>query len=828
MTVLRDYAASVTQPTLGDGLGQTGAPYDEVARPDGSLRPAWKRLAADAVDLTLPQLARVGDEISRLLSDEGVTYTPPGSDQQAWRLDPVPLVISAEEWTTLEKGLAQRAELLNAILIDLYGAQRLLSGGVLPPSVVFGHSGFLRGLARASARNQRPLVVSATDLGRTSSGEWQVIADRAQAPSGIGYAMENRRVLSRVLPVAYREAGLHRLSPFFQALRVALIEAAPHGLDNPRVVVLSPGPGSETAYDQAFIAATLGFPLVEGSDLVTRDGAVWMRVLGRLERVDVILRRVDAEWSDPLELRGESRLGVTGLTEAVRRGNVTIVNGLGSGVLENPALLPFMSAMCEQLLDEPLRLSAVPTVWAGTPAGLTQVLDRIDELRIRRIDPPFRLDDLTRSELEAAIRAEPHLFVGQDIPAVSISPTLDEGALRPHTVELRAFTLRYGSSYRPMIGGLASATPIGETREDLGVSKDVWVLKETPDEPDQGLLDVLPVTNVRAPVTPVPRVLDDLFWLGRYSERIEDMLRLVIVTHALAEDFQGRPFSSGGRTLAVVAEAMRSFSATPFDPLDYESDLRSMLLDGRRSGSVAQTVNRLKQIAQSVRDQVSPDLFRIFGAMDRARGALAANPHGWQIGESAGRMLTDILALHGVTTNMVRDEGWHLMQIGRGIERGLQLCLLGGPTLTVRRGIDIDRDVNTAVLQAAESAVTHRRRYRGVVRGGTVLDLLLLDDANPRSLVFCLREIDQSLAALPGSTGSTRPERLVDDLLEELDRLDIAALTTIDGEQRPNLARFMNATAQQLMRLSDAVAEVHFATGPSQRILGFEMAGDDV
>jgi len=277
-----------------------------------------------------------------------------------------------------------------------------------------------------------------------------------------------------------------------------------------------------------------------------------------------------------------------------------------------------------------------------------------------------------------------------------------------------------------------------------------------------------------------------------------------------------------------VAEALRSLSPTPFDPAEYESDLRSLLLDARRSGSVAQTLSRLKEIAQSVRDQVSADLFRVFGAMDRARGALAANPHGWQIGESAGRMLTDILALHGVTGNMVRDEGWHLMEIGRGIERGLQLCHLVGPTLSVRRGIDIDRDVSSAVLQAAESAVTHRRRYRGVVRGATVLDLLLLDEENPRSLLFNLMAIDGHLAELPGSTGSTRPERLVDDLLEELGRLDIGALMAIDGENRPNLARFAQAAAQQLMRLSDAVAEVHFAVGPSQRLLGFSMDGDAV
>lgn len=821
MTVLRDYAASVTQPPLAEST----TPYDEVATAEGTLRPAWKRIAAEAVDITVPQLDRAGREIARLLSDEGVVYTPPGGEQRPWRLDPVPLVLGHDEWSVLEKGLAQRAELLNAILVDLHGPQTLLSSGTLPPSIVFGHSEYLRE-ARADAH--QPLLITGTDLGRTPTGEWQVIADRAQAPSGMGFAMENRRALSRVLPVAYREAGLHRLSPFFSVLRAALMEAAPHGLENPRVVVLSPGPMSETAYDQSFIAATLGFPLVEGSDLVTREGAVWMRVLGRLERVDVIVRRVDAQWSDPLELRGESRLGVPGLAEAARRGNVTIVNGLGAGVLENAALLPFMSAMCEQLLDEPLRLSGVPTVWAGTSEGRDQVLDRLDELTVRRIDPPFEVDGWSRAELEAAIHAEPHRFVGQEVGGVSIAPTLDQGTLRPHAITLRTFTLRRGSSYRPMVGGLATAAPVGSVPGATGISKDVWVLKESPDDPDQGLGDVPRVSSASATLTPVPRVLDDLFWLGRYAERAEDTLRLAIVTHELAEDFRGRPFSSGGRTLAVVSGTLRSLSPWAGDPDDHDGDLRSLLLDSHRPGSLAQTVVRLKEIAQSLRDQLSPDVYRIFGAMDRARGALGANPHGWQIGESAGRMLTDVLALHGITGNMVRDEGWHLMEIGRAIERCLQLCQLIGPTLSVRRGLDVDRDVQSAVLQAAESAVTHRRRYRGVVRGASVLDLLLVDRTNPRSLAFSLHAIEASLAMLPGAGGSTRPARLVDDLLEEIERLDVMALMAIDGENRPNFSRFAQATAQQLMRLSDAVSEVHFDVGPSQHLMDLAISDGEL
>ncbi|AXT85429.1 hypothetical protein C6I20_09665 [Aeromicrobium sp. A1-2] len=813
MTALRDYSAAVTQPTLSDGPAR----YDEVVAPDGSLRPGWKMLAESAVQLTEGDLRRVGGDIERFLANDGVTYTPPEQSSGPWRLDPFPLIIGAAEWAPLAVGLAQRTELLNAILVDLYGPQRLLSSGVLPPSVVFGHEGFLRVSARASAHDPRPLLLAAADLGRNTAGEWQVLADRAQAPSGIGYAMENRRVISRVLPELYRQAGLHRMAPFFQALRSTLIESAPNDSPNPRVVVLSPGTQSETAYDQAFVASSLGFPLVEGSDLVMRDGAVWMRVFDRLERVDVILRRVDAAWSDALELRKNSQLGVAGLSEAVRRGTVRVVNGLGAGVLENPGLLPFMSAMCEMLLDEPLRLPSVQTYWTGDPRSRAYVLEHLDDLIVRSIDHPDDLGDRPVDQVRAAILAAPHRYVGQEPLALSQSPTLHARGVRPRVLTLRSFTLRYGSTYRPLVGGLATVFEAGLPAS----SKDVWVLKDSPDDPDQGLTEVLPVTNVRAPAAMVPRVLEDMFWFGRYAERAEDMLRLVLTAHASADDFGSRPRSAGGASLAVLMGAIARLAGSPDDPDRFDDNFRSLLLDAHRAGSVAQSVSALRETAQSMRDQFSPDTWQAFGSTDRAASALVSYHYSHQVAESAGRMLTGVLSLQGVTANMMRDPGWHLIGAGRAIERGLQLCHLLRSTTTVRRGIDVDRDLNNAVLAAAESAVTHRRRYRGYVRLAGVLELLLTDADNPRSLAFGIGELREHLAAMPGSTGSTRPERLLDDLAEELDRADIAALTAIEGENRPNLERFLDGYVGQLTRFADAVGHVHFAASPTARSFGF-------
>lgn len=813
MTALGDYAAAVNQPAL---TGDVSTRYDEVIAPDGSLRPAWASMAQSAVQLTESELRRVEGDIERFLSNDGVTYTPPDRSPEPWRLDPVPLVLGAEEWAPLEMGLAQRTELLNAILVDLYGPQTLLSSGVLPPAIVLGHSGFLRVAARASAHDPQPLLIAAADLGRTAAGEWQVLADRAQAPSGIGFAMENRRVISRVMPELYRRAGLHRMAPFFQALRATLIEAGPEDRPNPRVVVLSPGTHSETAYDQAFVASSLGFPLVEGSDLTMREGAVWMRVFGRLERVDVILRRVDAAWSDALELRKDSQLGVAGLSEAVRRGTVRVVNGLGAGVLENPALMPYLSQLCEVLLDEPLRLPSVKTWWCGEERSREQVLDRVGELSIRAIDQPDDLGLLPADRVREMIRAEPHRYVGQETVPLSQSPTLQARGVRPMALSLRTFTMRYGSGYRPLVGGLANVYD----GVDPASSKDVWVLKESPEAPDQGLADVLPLTNVRAPAAMVPRILEDMFWLGRYGERAEDMLRLVITAHGVAQDFRNRPYSAGGAGLAVLMDVIERLAGRSTTD-DHDERFRSVLLDPHRPGSVAQSISALRDAALSVRDQLSPDTWHAFGSTDRAAAALRSHPYSHQISESAGRMLTGILALHGVTSNMMRDPGWHMIGLGRSVERGLQLTRLLRSAATVRRGLDVDREVLTAVLTAAESGVTHQRRYRGYVRVAGVLELMLLDAENPRSLAFGHDRMREHLAALPESSGASRPERLLEDLVEELDRVDVSALTAIEGERRPNLERFLENYLDGLTRFADSVGQVHFAPAPVPRVFGF-------
>jgi uncharacterized alpha-E superfamily protein len=493
-------------------------------------------------------------------------------------------------------------------------------------------------------------------------------------------------------------------------------------------------------------------------------------------------------------------------------------------VLENPGLMPFLPAACEALLGEPLRLASAPTWWCGEPEGLDLVLDRMgdagDGLVVRPIDGPAdALLDLDVAEVRERVLAAPYRFVGQERLALSQAPVWTRGAARPAPVTLRTFTLRYGSAYRPLVGGLANGW------DDAGspTSMDVWVLKASPGDADQGLPGVLPMTSARSMPTTVPRVLEDMFWFGRYAERVEDLLRTVLSTHALADDFRTRPRSTGGASLSVMLGALHRLTGPPApggDPGDLDADFRSILLDPARSGGVTHGLDGLRDALRGVRDQLSPDTWRAFGTTDRAADALRGNPHSHQVAESAGRMLTGILSLQGVTASMIRDAGWHAIGLGRSLERALQVGHLLAATTTERRGIDVDREILNAVLVSAESAVTHRRRYRGYVRPTGVLELLLMDPANPRSVVFALTEARTHLAGLPGSTGSSRPERLLEDLLADLAATEVAALVTIGGVDRPNLTHFLDGFLVSLGRIADAVAEVHLASGPAPRQLG--------
>src|SRR5271163_1837576 len=494
--LLAGYRAARAQETLFDlrtpGLAGPVIGYDEFVDAAGNVRPAWTELADAVGERGRAGLNRLRSAVHQLVDNDDITYTgiDPGSapavddgvEPRPWHLDSLPLLVSAADWDVLEAGLVQRSRVLNAVLADLYGPRRSLTDGVLPPELLFAHPGYVRAASGIEVPGHHQLFMHACDVSRLPDGTFQVNADWTQAPSGAGYALADRRVVAHAMPDLYENVAPRPTTPFAQALRLALIDAAPDGVQDPVVVVLSPGIFSETAFDQAYLATLLGFPMVESADLVVRDGKVWMRSLGTLKRVDVVFRRVDAVYADPLDLRADSRLGVVGLVEAQHRGTVTVVNTLGSGILESPGLLRFLPELAEQLLGEAPLLDTAPVYWGGIASERSHLLANLSSLLIKStvggetlVGPVLSAAQL--SELATHIENMPCQWVGQELPQFSSAPTDHAGVLSSAGIGMRLFTVAQRGGYAPMIGGVGYVLAPGTAAYTLTTvaAKDVWV-----------------------------------------------------------------------------------------------------------------------------------------------------------------------------------------------------------------------------------------------------------------------------------------------------------------------------------------------------------------
>jgi len=812
------------------------------ARADGP----WHWLPPDATAPTDEELRRARADAESLLADHGVTY---GAEDEhgPWRLDPAPVVVDEDEWARLEAGLVQRAELLDALLTDLYGARRLLTDSLLPPTSVVAHPGFLRAVDGVRLRGGRELVLAATDLARGDDGGWFALVDRTQAPSGAGYAMEGRRVVAHVLAGLYRQTPIQRLGPFFRALRHTLYDVAPPSADEPRVALLTPGPGSEMAFDQAYLASMLGLPLVEGSDQVVREGRLWMRAIGGAEPVDVLLRRVDAPWCDPLDLRTGSRLGAPGLVRAVRAGTLSVVNPLGSGVLENPAVLAYLPRLARTVLDQDLLLPSAPTWWCGEPAGLSHVLAHLAELVLL---PPSRedravlgwtLDADERAALAAQIAAQPWRWSGQErVGGGAVLDVTARGTQRGTGVGvLRTFAVAHRGTYTVMAGGLARVADGPVVSSAAGaVAKDVWVLTAQAD-PTPEPADVAGTGAVarRGPVGISPRTAENLFWLGRYAERAEDQARDLRVVVDRWDDFHGRPRSSGGRALAVLVAALHDPGAPGPGP-----SLRDLALDRSRAQSVAGAVRGIGTAAAAVRDQLSTDTFGPLARIERALRAERARlrvpePDALDLGAAAprpgaaataglrpvlDRTLEGLLAIAGIVAEgLVRDAGWRLLDAGRRIERAQHVVASLQRTLVDLLPRPVEAHVVDSIVLAHDSSITFRRRYADDAGVPAVLDLLVVDPTNPRSLAFQLARLQEALAGVPVRSRSTEQrDRLLTDVVDLVAELDPVAVSVPDADgRRTRLAELLESMQWRLLAVADEVEAVHFARPAQARAL---------
>jgi uncharacterized circularly permuted ATP-grasp superfamily protein/uncharacterized alpha-E superfamily protein len=839
-------------PLLSDGYFQTPDVYDEMCGAPGILRPHWDKFIHSLSALGDQELTRRWQTAKHRIRENGVTYNvygdPLGMDRP-WNLDAIPLVLQPSEWSQLEAGLIQRARLLNLILADLYGPQRLLHGGQIPAALVFANPGFWRPCHGVRVIGDTYLHLVAVDLARGPAGDWWVISDRSQAPSGAGYSLENRIVMAETFPDLFREFRVKRLASFFRSFRENLLRLSPMAPTNPRVVLLTPGPFNETYFEHSYLARYLGFTLVQGGDLTVRDNRVFVKTLEGLKQVDVILRRVDDGFCDPIELRSDSYLGVAGLLQAVRAGNVTVANALGSGLIETCAFMPFFAGLSRRMLGEELKLPTAATWWCGQPQALRYVLDNLDSLVIKPafpskgMEPVFggKLGREARSRLVEQIKESPEEFAGQELLNLSTIPAWSEQHdLSPRRVVLRVYLAAKGDSWVVIPGGLARISPSIDTpvvsMQRGGGSKDTWVLSDKPVDTFslQRPRDV-PVELSRGVVNDLPsRAADHFFWLGRYAERSEHLARMLRCMLIRLTGQLGTSERPEWESLMKISECLESPHARlskdepeshPDLPRDLEQEILSRIFEEQRSDSLTATLNRAGRSAAQVRDRLSSDLLRVvnqFGSLTRGADNLA-----WgyvSVGDALAVLngcIGTLASLRGIEMeNMTRGPGWHFLGIGRRLERSVHLVKLF-------RTIIVPLTPQTwpaleMLLEVADSSMAYRARYFTILQPAPALDLLMNEEVNPRSLAFQVKDLSahcQSLSSMPSGAGwpTVKQERL-EEAASNLFHADVRKLCEpAGGAARGRLDELLVVFEAALPALSNAITHAYFSHAEPER-----------
>lgn len=785
--------------------------YDELLDRAGNVRPHWRPLV-DALAGAGPESLRRGAELARrLIVENGVTYNvyadPQGRDRP-WVLDPLPILFTAEEWREIELGVLQRARLYDALLTDLYGPQQLVAEGVVPAELPFGHPNFLAPVQGLKPCGGRWLNIYAVDISRSADGRWWALDDRTQAPSGLGYALENRQIVSRVFPELLHDLGVQPLSGFFAALRENLLRHSPEG-ENPMAVVLTPGSFNETYFEHAYLARQLGMPLVEGNDLTVRGDTLYLKTLGGLRRVHAVLRRLDDDFCDPVELRADSALGVPGLLSVVRAGRVVISNALGSGVLESAAWTGFMPGAARRLLGEELRLSSVATWWCGEKAALDYVVDHIERLVVKSTYPNQRFPVVFGRDLSAAqrqalidrIRDRPYAYVAQERLAFSQAPVwrnADAQGFAARALGIRVYAIATETGFRVMPGGLAR---IASDAADIvsmqhgGGSKDVWVLSADRRAQEEAVAP--PPLRSYARHDDLPsRLAENLFWLGRYSERCEAKARLLRAT-------------MGARANPLVwlhaQAACRNFMsvAKPLDPANPSFEELNPV-------AIASDLQRLGWCAAQARSRLSAENWRVVSVLQRQFQEAAErrlDPR-----EILDALLLSLAALAGFAMDdMTQDDGWRLMMIGRRLERLQFLAELLG--LRLKSGAIPSQAELEWLLDIGDSTITYRTRYLASPRLGPTIDLLVFDPTNPRALAFQWQDIQLALVRVAASLGGV-PD---DGLAQAVAQVQEMELSALDGDSpraeraRSALALQLDALAQAAGSLSDRLSLKHFS-----------------
>lgn len=829
--------------------------YDEVLKSNMTINPNWETLLNNVSEIGLDTLKDRQSDLDWLLAENGVTYNvynDPNGLNRPWNLNIVPFVIDQEEWQTLEEGLKQRAEILNLVLKDIYGKRELIKNGIVPPEIIFGHRGFLRNCDQIQYKTTKRLLIHAADFARGPDGRLWIVNDRAEAPSGMGYALENRFSTSRTLPELFKDINVKQPFGFFKDFNQLLIDSAPNKKENPTIIILTPGPHNETYFEHAYLSSFLGYPLLKGNDLVVRDNKVWIKTLKTLVQVDVILRRVDDAFIDPLELRGDSYLGVAGLLDVVRQQNVTIINPVGSGVLENPGLIPFMNSIAQYFLKENLKLPQIASWWCGQKKERDFVLENIKRFVVKPIDRTNResiyfCEFLNKEELDnlkKEILAKPYRFVAQEKIYFSTAPNFTKGYLEPRKVMCRTFSVAKGDSYSVMPGGLSRVA--GE-RENVrvsnqrgGTSKDFWVTSKNDAITEKNIQRYHwshSNTNTLTGIGNLPsNTAENLFWSGRYLARTLVTARYIRMVLNQMNSFEFSNRESDTKTLNILFQSITHITSIfpGFTGKNKEKGLENpikeiatVLFDKNIVGSVAHSIASFNNSYYSLRNLWSRDMWRVFDSLQKSWNNFDdKNKHDTQkIIKLLDNIITKLIAFMGlIEESILVDQGLLLYFIGLQMELATMSIEKSRALLVINYEADVEYDILESLLNSNESLNIYRYSFKSYLNIENVLNLALLDKCYSRSLKYQLNRIKRDISKLPIDDADGAISKSLQSILNAcnlIDNVNVKDLLTLNDDSitRHKLETMLASLSDMLHKTSMSITDTYFNHSDQQNQL---------